>query len=117
MIGVILWSDAPLTKAVIWCGDQGDLAFFTNKADAGFPELNPGDWVEFDIILSGNIRIAEDLSVVVEQGSPDLADRLSATAECGEKAEPDCQEQKVVPFPLQAAEKRRVSAPLRNVQG
>ena len=115
MIGVILWSDAPLTKAVIWCDDQGDLAFFSNRAGTECAELNPGDWVEFDVTLSGNIRVAENLAIVLEQGSPDLADRLSATAEC--KAEDaGGQEQKVVPFPLQAAEKRRVAAPLQTVQ-
>ncbi|NSY37077.1 hypothetical protein GKC28_02205 [Leisingera sp. ANG59] len=116
MIGVILWSDAPLTKAVIWCDDQGDLAFYTNKAGTECAELNPGDWVEFDVTLSGNIRVAENLAIVLEQGSPGLADRLSATAVC---AVPDTggKEQKVVPFPLQAAKKRCVAAPLQTVQG
>ncbi|MBY6054977.1 cold shock domain-containing protein [Leisingera daeponensis] len=117
MIGVILWSDAPLTKAVIWCDDQGDLAFFSNKAGVDFPELHPGDWVEFDITLSGNIRVAENLAIVMEQGSPGLADRLCATADCGGSAEEASeQEQKVVLFPLQAAKERRVSAPLQFVQ-
>ncbi|MEW2911635.1 hypothetical protein [Leisingera sp. JC11] len=117
MIGVILWSDAPLTKAVIWCDDQGDLAFFTHKTGADFQDLHPGDWVEFDITLSGNIRIAENLAVLMEQGSPGLADRLCATAGNRGEAEVKSPEPKVIPFPLQVAEKRRVSAPLRIVQG
>ncbi|KIC09983.1 hypothetical protein RA19_12495 [Leisingera sp. ANG-M1] len=118
MIGVVLWSDESLNKAVIWCDDQGDLAFYTNKAGDGFQELNPGDWVEFDLTLSGNFRIAENLSVLLEQGSPDLADRLCAAADggCAPAAGPQASGT-VVPFPLQAAKKRRASAPLQASQG
>lgn len=114
MIGIVLWSDETLNKAVIWCDDQGDLAFFTNKSGTGFQKLNPGDWVEFDLTLSGNFRIAENLSVLLEQGSPDLADRLSAAAGCDDAPAAAGQGGgSVVPFPLQAAEKRRASAPLQ----
>lgn len=116
MIGVILWSDDPLTKAVIWCDDQGDLAFFTNKAGAEVGELHPGDWVEFDITLSGNLRIAENLTVLLEQGSPGLADRLCASVGCGKDTNAGPQEPTVVPFPLQTAEKRRAAAPLQVIR-
>lgn len=116
MIGVILWSDDPLTKAVIWCDDQGDLAFFTNKAGADFGELHPGDWVEFDIRLSDSLRIAENLTVLAEQGSPGLADQLSASAGCGKETDAAPQGQTVVPFPMQAAEKRRAAAPLQVIR-
>lgn len=118
MIGVVLWRDETLTKAVIWCEDQGDLAFFTNEAGAELQEFNPGDWVEFDLTISGNIRIAENLAVLIEQGSPDLADRLSAAESCGPKAGAGQQSGgTVVPFPLQADKKRGVSAPLQASQG
>ncbi|WP_424976789.1 hypothetical protein [Leisingera sp. S232] len=116
MIGVILWSDAPLTKAVIWCDDQGDLAFYANKTGADFQGLSPGDWVEFDLTLSGNVRTAENLAIVMEQGSPGLADRLYAAACCGEETANNGQERKIVPFPLQAVEKQRAVAPLQVVQ-
>ena len=29
MYGVVLWADASDTKAVIWCEDQGNLAYYT----------------------------------------------------------------------------------------
>ncbi|WP_264213198.1 cold shock domain-containing protein [Leisingera thetidis] len=118
MIGVVLWSDEPLNKAVIWCDDQGDLAFYTNKAETGFQELNPGDWVEFDLTLSGNFRIAENLAVVLEQGSPGLAEQLSEAACCGaEPAAGGPDGGTVVPFPLQASKKRCVPAPLQAGRG
>lgn len=118
MIGVVLWRDEPLTKAVIWCEDQGDLAFFSNVAGADFPECNPGDWVEFDLSISGNVRIAENLTVLIEQGSPDLADRLSAAEACGSDAgTADKGFGSVVPFPLKSEKKRSASAPLQASQG
>ena len=118
MIGVILWSDAPLQKAVIWCEDQGDLAFFKNNADADSPALNPGDWVEFDLTLSGNFRIAENLSVLAEQGSPDLASRLSAAGDCCSVPAANAEKTStVVPFPTQAAVGREKQAALQAQRG
>ncbi|UWQ52463.1 hypothetical protein K3726_10565 [Leisingera caerulea] len=113
MIGVVLWRDETLTKAVIWCEDQGDLAFYTNEAGAEFQEFNPGDWVEFDLTISGNVRIAGNLAVLIEQGSPDLADRLSAEACAPAAGAEDQTSGAVVPFPVQSAKKRGVSAPLQ----
>ena len=115
MIGVVLWSDETLNKAVIWCDDQGDLAFYTNKdAEAGFQELNAGDWVEFDVTVSGNFRIAENLVVLMEKGSPDLAGRLSAAAGCaaGTSSE-DANGGTVIPFPVREASKRNAAAALQ----
>ena len=60
MLGVVLWSDASDRKAVIWCEDQGDLAFMT-AADAvlnrdGF--FDAGDLVQFDTCIEGSRRRA-----------------------------------------------------------
>ncbi|WP_323783365.1 hypothetical protein [Leisingera sp.] len=106
MFGIVLWRDDPLNKAVIWCDDQGDLAFYTRKASEDFLELNPGDWVECELTLNGNCRIAENLALVLEQGSPDLADRLCAAAGRGAKAAGAGQENgTVVPFPQHSVKK------------
>lgn len=83
MIGVVLWSEQSLSKAVIWCDDQGDLAFYSGADGAALLDLRPGDWVEFDIALSGKFRIANNLRVLVEQGSPGLADQLSTATPSG----------------------------------
>ena len=50
MIGVILWSDVQVRKAVVWCEDQGDLAFLCE--DTPFEHLkglSAGDSIEFDV--------------------------------------------------------------------
>lgn len=113
MIGVVLWNDQTLNKAVIWCDDQGDLAFYSDKTGNGMQELNPGDWVEFDLTLGGNFRIADNLCVLMEQGSPELAERLSeatGTEQGPARAKgtrPAKQDQgTIVPFPLSAPEPR-----------
>ena len=57
MIGVILWSDVQVRKAVVWCEDQGDLAFLCE--DTPFEHLkglSAGDLIEFDVKIDGNLR-------------------------------------------------------------
>lgn len=128
MIGVVLWSEQALNKAVIWCDDQGDLAFYSDKTGAGFQDLNPGDWVEFELTLGGNFRIAKNLRVLMEKGSPDLAARLTAAQD---HAEQDCTQhadgavtaapcagvsrkskgsEKVVPFPQSSPRRSKSTA-------
>lgn len=34
MIGVIIWSDPIERKAIVWCEDQGDLAFLKPSAES-----------------------------------------------------------------------------------
>lgn len=129
MIGVVLWSEQSLGKAVIWCDDQGDLAFYSGADGAALTELRPGDWVEFDITLSGKFRIAENLRVLIEQGSPGLADHLSTTtgggkpvsdADCGVPTAKAATEGRgaIVPFPQNhGAGLRHKTATLHKKQG
>lgn len=129
MIGVVLWSEQSLGKAVIWCDDQGDLAFYSGADGAALTELRPGDWVEFDITLSGKFRIAENLRVLMEQGSPGLADQLSNATGCGKpESDADCGGQTargaaegrgtIVPFPQNhGAGLRHKTASLHKKQG
>ncbi|WP_420663473.1 hypothetical protein [Cribrihabitans neustonicus] len=86
MIGVVLWSDATLNKAVIWCEDQGDLAFFRRAPDLCQSQLSAGDWVEFDLVLQGNIRLAENPVVLAEPASPEIAEQLTAAATMADAA-------------------------------
>lgn len=51
MIGIVLWSDPVVAKAVFWCEDQGDLAYFRSKDPQNSPAsaLTAGDMVCFDV--------------------------------------------------------------------
>ena len=45
MFGVVLWADPVDRKAVIWCEDHGDLAYFKGSLhEGGFPRSIPVIW-------------------------------------------------------------------------
>ncbi|WP_292063172.1 hypothetical protein [Marivita sp. XM-24bin2] len=78
MFGVVLWSDAAAQKAVIWCEDQGELAFYT-PADGSVddtPSLGAGDLIRFDVILQENVRKAHNPEVLMPSHSPELPQKL-----------------------------------------
>ena len=81
MFGVVLWSDAAAQKAVIWCEDQGELAFYTpsdrNMHDA--PELDAGDLIQFDVFIQKNMRRATNPQLLTPSHSPDLPKNLRAS--------------------------------------
>ncbi len=64
MFGVVIWSDRTDQKAVIWCEDQGDLAYFRAAEYGPEANLESGDWVEFDVSLDRSQRLAHNLRLV-----------------------------------------------------
>lgn len=80
MFGVVLWSDAAARKAVIWCEDQGELAFFTPEEGSvhDAPVLDAGDLIQFDVIVQQNVRTARNPQVLMPSHSPDLPKKLRA---------------------------------------
>lgn len=76
MFGVVLWSDEQDQKAVIWCEDHGDLAFYRNDSDTCGIEMDAGDWVQFDMRMDKNQRKAHNPRLVCEGVYPELADSL-----------------------------------------
>jgi len=80
MFGVVLWSDEQEQKAVIWCEDHGDLAFYRNTDEDNICELDAGDWVHFDMTMERSQRFAHNPKLIHEGVYPDLADALSAAS-------------------------------------
>ncbi|WP_299674824.1 hypothetical protein [uncultured Roseobacter sp.] len=113
MIGVVLWSDASDRKAVIWCEDQGDLAFLNSadellQSDAFF---DAGDVVQFDMEVQASMRRAHNPRLVLEQAGAGLPDALRqsvsdvATSACTAKIIPfEPRAGRVVAEPLQVSE-------------
>ncbi|MFD3189079.1 hypothetical protein ACFMPD_02250 [Sedimentitalea sp. HM32M-2] len=67
MLGLVMWSDKQYGKAVIWCEDHGDLAFY--RRDKEDPVvLTAGDWVEFDEACRSELRVAENPRLVNNEG-------------------------------------------------
>ena len=82
MLGVVLWSDASDRKAVIWCEDQGDLAY-VKPCDAVLRSddfFDAGDLVQFEMKVSHQTRVAHNTRLVIEKAGSELPDVLRDAA-------------------------------------
>lgn len=82
MMGVVLWSDPEDQKAVFWCEDHGDLAYYdaSEVLTLGEGFLNPGDMVEFEVSLERRVRRAHTARVIEAKVCNELQDHLRYTA-------------------------------------
>lgn len=78
MLGVVLWSDASDRKAVIWCEDQGDLAYVNGHVSAMNRDdfFDAGDLVQFDMEMCKSMRLANNARLVAEQAGSTLPNAL-----------------------------------------
>ncbi len=83
MYGLVLWSDADAGKAVIWCEDHGDLAFYREPETGADILLGAGDLVEFELTMERQFRYARNPHLVSESVSVGLAQALSVGAPAG----------------------------------
>jgi len=75
MYGAVLWSDPSSERALIWCEDHADLAFFAAECCPA-PRLEAGDLVSFTLTEQKSLRVAQDVEVVATEEYPFLADGL-----------------------------------------
>jgi len=81
MYGVVLWSNPDEGKAVIWCEDQGDLAFMKPGGLGPDPVLiEAGDLVELELSGTSEVRCVSSARLVERQAYPSLADKLIGKA-------------------------------------
>lgn len=82
MIGVIVWSSADREKAVIWCEDHAALAYLQGRENltnpANWPQ--PGDLVELDSEMAGQLRHARRVALISERECAQLPDMLRNAA-------------------------------------
>lgn len=83
MFGVVLWSDSQERKAVIWCEDHGDLAFYRQPEQGDSVPLDAGDWVQFDVTMERHMRYAHNPRLVAEGVFAGLAETLGDAAKPG----------------------------------
>ena len=76
MYGVVLWSDTEDQKAVIWCEDHGDLAFYRQPRDGQQVSLDAGDWIQFDMTTERHLRFAHNPRLVSDGAFSDLAEAV-----------------------------------------
>ena len=116
MYGVVLWNDHDQGRAVIWCEDHGNLAFFNGEHDTQPGHLpcglEPGDLVQFDVNENKRMRFARNLSLVAPDEYPSLAEELREAGRATNGAvSPPCPEQSsnIIPF----GSRPEVAAPVR----
>ena len=98
MYGVVLWADECDSKAVIWCEDHGNLAYYS-AAEQNVHQgvaLDAGDLIQFDLKEDPDFRRARNLERVGAGYAPGIAGNLRAAP--AKRATG-----KVVPFPSASA--------------
>ena len=99
MFGVVLWCDSRESKAVIWCEDHGDLAFYRRSERSEPLAMDAGDWVQFDVTVGSDMRYAHNPRLVAEGAFDGLADNLIKTGAQGEPAlRPAPRSAQILPF-------------------
>lgn len=83
MLGVVLWSDSSDKKAVIWCEDHGNLAYYNGKTHAvrDIFDFGAGDLVQFDLTEERHLRLVRNPRRISENMYPTLAQDLQALSQ------------------------------------
>lgn len=83
MIGVVVWSNSKSEKAVIWCEDQASLAYLGGTDSLLNPKIwpEPGDLLELESEMVGELRYARKVSMLSEQGCVHLPEMLRISGE------------------------------------
>lgn len=79
MMGVVLWKSLQDGSAVIWCEDQGDLAFLNSdegKMLESKDYFDVGDVVHFDLLEQKNLRGVRNLHRLQDAARPGLTQNL-----------------------------------------
>jgi hypothetical protein len=99
MFGVILWADARDRRAVIWCEDHGNLAYYTGSEQNVHDGMNldAGDLIQFDLREERDVRRARNLRRVDVGYAPTIAHDLCNKGDISARAPTEADN--VVNFP------------------
>lgn len=116
MFGVVLWADQTDRKAVIWCEDHGDLAYWhepeisVHDGASAEPDLDVGDLVQFDLSEGPQLRRARNPQRLESQQFFGLAQSLRAAGERPvSPAQARRSERRVIAFPGARGRQRDVA--------
>lgn len=90
MLGVVVWSNEKRSKAVIWCEDQGALAYLEgdeNLASGAVTWPVAGDLVELESDLSAGLRRAREVRLLSQGAGAALPQALREKASEAEPAQ------------------------------
>lgn len=85
MYGVVLWADEMDSKAVIWCEDHGNLAYYSASEPSIHQgvALDAGDLIQFELREEPDCRLARNLQHVNAGFAPDIALNLQSKPASG----------------------------------
>jgi hypothetical protein len=69
MDGIVLWSDEPGQRLLIWCEDQGGLAFYDGTQARPAATATAGDLVHVEVPGTGPLRRARDVQLLKPGGA------------------------------------------------
>lgn len=113
MFGIILWASKRKGTALVWCEDQGQVAFVPSPdvivGQTGFCSVGDQVWVK--LRTEGRTRYCTSLAVVDHTGSFDLPGALRDSACQSEAANrPATTSSKLVEFSRAAAARLRIAS-------
>ncbi|MBE9638134.1 hypothetical protein [Salipiger mangrovisoli] len=112
MVGVVLWADQMDQKAVIWCEDHGELAYWHDPEPSvhGGDVLEVGDLVQFDMAGSDSLRLAMNPQRLESNQFFGLVQSLHAAGDAAELARGlRPAESRVISFPGTPPRERNVA--------
>lgn len=81
MLGLILWCDGAEGRALIWCEDHGDLAWYEAGGEEAPPvPVRTGDLVHVGVSAAPGLRRAQALRIVARGAHADLPRQLAREA-------------------------------------
>ncbi|GAW33204.1 hypothetical protein RA2_00240 [Roseovarius sp. A-2] len=77
MVGIVLWSDAPGLRLLIWCEDQGGLAYYDGSRERPIPDASAGDVVQVEEVPgTGPMRRARAVQLVAQGAAAQVPQML-----------------------------------------
>ncbi len=81
MLGLVLWCDGTARRALIWCEDHGDLAWYDAGGEgAAAVPVRAGDLVRVGVSAAPGLRRAWALRIVARGAHAELPRLLSRDA-------------------------------------
>lgn len=82
MLGLVIWQCQNSGRAIVWCSDHRELAYFDGKPKPGrvVEALDIGDLVEVEIKSQGSTRRCISLKLLQAAFLPNVVDDLKARA-------------------------------------
>ena len=107
MIGIVLWCDMAEKQAVIWSEGQDGLCYFDgSRAGQGAADsVDVGDVVQFDMSVAQNMRLARNVTRLLDAWGSDQGRSLDALPE--DISSSASESAKIVPFGHAGTQRRR----------